>query len=77
MDSDGGFCALLFITLLFILSPWGANDTEPAEMEAAAVFCKNHGGVNHINNEYVREVVCVDGLEVSLAWVMRTYPRTP
>lgn len=77
MESDGGFCALLFIILVFILAPWGANNTDPAEMEAAAVFCKNHGGVAHINNEYVREVVCVNGPEVSLAWVMHTYPPAP
>lgn len=55
----------------------GANDVTPREYKAATAFCVDHGGLSHIDNDYVREAVCENHLRAPINWAVKNYLATP
>lgn len=70
------FGCLLFAALtavVFIALPFGANNVGIAEIRAAEEHCASHGGIKRIDNDYLQEVVCEDGLSANMKWVVEKY----
>lgn len=74
------FFTLVFIgmiTLVVNAVPAGVNNVDIREIRAAEIHCSSHGGIKHFDNDYIREVVCADGLVTRLKWVTKKYNPTP
>ena len=68
--------AVLTVTAVnLVLS--GTNNVHWSHIQAAEIHCSSHGGIKYFDNDYIRQVVCADGLVTRLSWVMKKYHQTP
>lgn len=72
---DTFFTLVLLGAMTLVLSalPIGANDVDIREIRAAEMHCSAHGGIKYFDNDYIREVVCEDGLTTETTWVLKKY----